>query len=125
MATVTKSNPVIDTASIEYYGSKPLTIFEVDFGAAVNTKTGAESTIAKVIEKISEHCTIVLRSELHTTNQVMTFFVEHTNNADTYDGTNSETFVTYLQTEIVALGIVDSINLASATATVKTTLNIA
>ena len=55
----------------------------------------------------------------------MTFFVEHTNLADKYDGTNSETFVTFLQTEIVALGTVDSINLGSATATVKTTLNIA
>ena len=125
MATVTKINPIVNTAAIEYYGSKPLTIFEVDFGAAVNAKTGAESTISAVINKINEHCTIVLRSELHSTNQVMTFFVEHTNLAVTYDGSNSETFVVFLATEIVALGTVDGINLASSSLAVKTTLNIA
>jgi hypothetical protein len=126
MAGQTKVNPsAVDITTLKYFGSTPLTVFEVDFGAAVNAKTGPTSTIAKVIEKISQHCTIAIRSELHSTNQVMTFFVEHTNNADTYDGSNSETFVTFLQTEIVALGTVDSINLASATATVKTTLNIA
>ena len=126
MAGQTKVNPsAVDITTLKYFGSTPLTVFEVDFGAAVNTKTGPTSTIAKVIEKISQHCTIAIRSELHSSNEVMTFFVEHTNNADTYDGSNSETFVTFLQTEIVALGTVDSINLGSATATVKTTLNIA
>ena len=126
MAGQTKVNPsAVDITNLKYFGSTPLTVFEVDFGAAVNAKTGPTSTIAKVIEKISQHCTIAIRSELHSTNQVMTFFVEHTNNADTYDGSNSETFVTFLQTELVALGTVDGINLASATATVKTTLNIA
>ena len=125
MATVTRQDPAVSITSIEYFGTKPMTVFEVDFGAAVNAKTGAESTIAKVIEKISQHCTIAIRSELHSTNQVMTFFVEHTNEQDTYDGTNSETFVAFLQTEIVALGTVDSIDLTSATTAVKTTLNIA
>jgi hypothetical protein len=55
----------------------------------------------------------------------MTFFIEHGNQTDTYDGTNSETFVAYLATELVALGVVDSINFASSSCAVKTTLNVA
>jgi len=54
----------------------------------------------------------------------MTFAMEQTNATDTWDGTNAETLVTFLQTEIVALGTQDSINLASATATAKTSLDL-
>ena len=39
-------------------------MFEADFGAAVNTKTGPESTIAKVVDKISSIATIVIRGDL-------------------------------------------------------------
>ena len=126
MAGISKVNPTaVDIASIQYFGTKDLTVFELDFGTAVNTKTGPASAIAKAIEKIAQHCTILIRSELHSTNQVMTFFIEHGNQTDTYDGTNSETFVEYLATELVALGIVDSINFASSSCAVKTTLNVA
>ena len=126
MVATTRTHPsAVDIASIQYLGTKDLTVFELDFGAAVNAKTGPESAIAKAIEKIAQHCTILIRSELHSTNQVMTFFIEHTNQADTYDGSNSETFVEYLATELVALGIVDSINFASSSCAVKTTLNVA
>lgn len=126
MAGITQVHPTaVDITNLQYFGTGTLTVFELDFGTAVNTKTGPESAIASAIEKISQHCTILIRSELHSTNQVMTFFVEHPNDSDTYDGTNSETFVEYLATEIVALGIVDSINFASSSCTVKTTLNIA
>jgi hypothetical protein len=126
MAGQTKVHPTaVDIASIQYLGTKELTVFELDFGAAVNTKTGPESAIAKAIEKIAQHCTILLRSELHSTNQVMTFFIEHPNTTDTYDGTNAETFVVFLASELVALGIVDGVNFAGSSCTVKTTLNIA
>ena len=126
MAEQSKVHPTaVDIASIQYLGTKDLTVFELDFGTAVNTKTGPESAIAKAIEKIAQHCTILIRSELHSTNQVMTFFIEHGNQTDTYDGTNSETFVEYLATELVALAIVDSINFASSSCAVKTTLNVA
>ena len=126
MAGISKVNPTaVDIASIQYFGTKDLTVFELDFGAAVNTKTGPESAIAKAVEKIAQHCTILIRSELHSTNQVMTFFIEHGNQTDTYDGTNSETFVEYLATELVALGVVDSINFAASSCAVKTTLNVA
>ena len=126
MVATTRVHPLaVDIASIQYLGTKDLTVFELDFGAAVNTKTGPESAITKAIEKIAQHCTILIRSELHSTNQVMTFFIEHTNQTDTYDGTNSETFVEYLATELVALGIVDSINFAASSCAVKTTLNVA
>ena len=126
MVATTRVHPLaVDIASIQYLGTKDLTVFELDFGAAVNTKTGPESAITKAIEKIAQHCTILIRSELHSTNQVMTFFIEHTNQTDTYDGTNSETFVEYLATELVALGVVDSINFASSSCAVKTTLNVA
>ena len=122
---VTKVSPTIDATSIEYNGSKELTMFEVDFGAAVNTKTGPESTIAKVVDKISSIATIVIRGDLHSTNQVMTFAIEQQNTTDTFDGTNSETLVAHIEDEIQALGTVDSINLASATVTPKTSFNLA
>ena len=122
---VTRLNPTIDATSIEYNGSKELTMFEVDFGAAVNTKTGPESTIAKVVDKVSSIATVVIRGDLHSTNQVMTFAVEQDNSTTDYDGSNQETLVAHIEDEIQAMGTVDGINLASASATVKTSFNLA
>jgi len=98
--------------------------FEVDFGAAVNAKLGPNSTIAQVIRKVGDISTIVIRGDLHSTNQVMTFAVEQDNSTTDYDGTNDETLVEHIEDEIKAMGTVDGINLANATATVKTSLNL-
>ena len=115
----------LNLANVHYNGSKPLTFFEVDFGAAVNTKVGPASTINTVIDKISQIATIVIRGDLHSTNQVMTFAIEQENTTDTFDGTNSETLVAHIEDSIQGLGTVDSINLALATVTPKTSFNLA
>ena len=108
-----------------YNSSKKLTIFEVDFGAAVNAKTGPNSTIAQVIRAIGDVSTIVIRGDLHSTNQVMTFAIEQENTTDTFDGTNPETLVAHIEDLIQGLGTVDGINLASAAVTPKTSFNLA
>lgn len=115
----------LNLANIHYNGSKSLTFFEVDFGAAVDAKLGPVSTINTVIDKISQIATIVIRGDLHSTNQVMTFAVEQENTTDDFDGTNQETLVAHIEDEIQGLGTVDSINLASATVTPKTSFNLA
>ena len=115
----------LDLQKINYNGSKSLTFFEVDFGAAVNAKLGPASTINTVIDKISQIATIVIRGDLHSTNQVMAFAIEQENTTDEFDGTNPETLVAHIEDSIQGLGTVDGINLASATVTVKTSFNFA
>lgn len=125
MPTVTRSHPTSVGTGLEFFIGKPCTIFEVDFGAAVNAKTGPESTIAKVIEQIAGVCEIVVKGDLHGTNQIMNFIVAHGNESDDYDGSNSETLIQHIEDLIQGLGTVDSINLASASATVKTSFDLA
>lgn len=129
MADVTRVHPTaVDTATIQYFIGRDNTnmaMFEVDFGAAVNAKTGPESTIAAVLKAIGNECTILIQGDLHSTNQVMGFLVEHTGDADTYDGTNSETLAVHLEDVIQALGTVDGVNLASASVAAKTSFNLA
>ena len=55
----------------------------------------------------------------------MSFLVAHGNEADTYDGSNSETLAQHIEDKIQAAGTVDGINLASATCVVKTSLDFA
>ena len=97
----------------------------VDFGAAVDAKTGPESTIARVIREIADSAEIVIKGDLHGSNQIMSFLVAHGNEADTYDGSNSETLAQHIEDKIQAAGTVDGINLASATCVVKTSLDFA
>ena len=52
--------------------------------------------------------------------QNMSIMVEGEYGSDKYDGTNSESLAAHLEDVIIALGTVDSINLASATVTAKT-----
>ena len=125
MADVTRIHPVSVGTGLEFFIGKPCTFLEVDFGAAVNAKTGPESTIAKVVEQIADSCEILIKGDLVQTNQVMMFLVAHGNEADTYDGTNSETLAQHIEDKIQGLGTVDSINLASAACIVKTSMNFA
>ena len=124
MATVTRTHPTVSTG-LEFFIGKPCTFLEVDFGAAVNAKTGPESTIAKVIEQIADTCEIVIKGDLVQTNQVMMFLVAHGNEADTYDGSNSETLAQHIEDKIQGLGTVDGINCASAACIVKASMNFA
>ena len=125
MADVTRIHPVSVGTGLEFFIGKPCTFLEVDFGAAVNAKTGPESTIAKVVEQIADSCEILIKGDLVQTNQVMMFLVAHGNETDTYDGSNSETLAQHIEDKIQGLGTVDSINLASAACIVKTSMNFA
>ena len=116
----TKVNPVYVDEEKFFIGLKP-TFFEVGFGAAVNAKTGPDSTIQTVIHAIlNENLSILGMSALYDTNQTIAFMVDGEKGTDTYDGSNSKTLAVHLEDVIQALGTVDSINLASATVTAKT-----
>ena len=127
MPEVTRVHPTaVDTASVEFFISREnCTFLEVDFGAAVNAKTGPESTIARVVKEISDTAEIVIKGDLHGSNQIMSFLVAHGNEADTYDGSSSETLAQHIEDKIQGLGTVDSINLASAACIVKASMNFA
>ena len=60
------------------------------------------STIAKVVEQIADSCEIPIKGDLVQTNQVMMFLVAHGNEADTYDGSNSETLAQHIEDKISA-----------------------
>ena len=128
MATVTKSNPIIDVTSISYNGNKPLTLFEVDFGTAVNGQTAPGKAIDRVIGIVSKYATIVIRGDLHSTNQVMSFAVEQTNESLDWDGSGAETLVEQIEDEIIALTDLSGsgeIDYTGVSALVKTSFNFA
>jgi len=113
-----------------YNGNKPLTFFELDFGTAVNTQLDPEEAINVCIEIVQKYATIVIRGDLHSTNQVMTFAVEQSNDSLDYDGSGAETLVEQIEDEIIALGdqsggTPNQIDYTGVTCTVKTSLNLA
>ena len=125
MPEVTRTHPANLGIGLEFFIGKPCTFLMVDFGAAVDAKTGPESTIARVIREIEDSAEILIKGDLHGSNQIMSFLVAHGNEADTYDGSNSETLAQHIEDKIQAAGTVDGINLASATCVVKTSLDFA
>lgn len=125
MPEVTRTHPANLGIGLEFFIGKPCTFLMVDFGAAVDAKTGPESTIARVIREIADTAEILIKGDLHGSNQIMSFLVAHGNEADTYDGSNSETLAQHIEDKIQAAGTVDGINLASATCVVKTSLDFA
>lgn len=125
MPEVTRTHPAHLGIGLEFFIGKPCTFLMVDFGAAVDAKTGPESTIARVVREIADSAEILIKGDLHGSNQIMSFLVAHGNEADTYDGSNSETLAQHIEDKIQAAGTVDGINLASATCVVKTSLDFA
>ena len=125
MPEVTRTHPANLGIGLEFFIGKPCTFLMVDFGAAVDAKTGPASTIARVIREIADSAEILIKGDLHGSNQIMSFLVAHGNEADTYDGSNSETLAQHIEDKIQAAGTVDGINLASATCVVKTSLDFA
>ena len=125
MPEVTRTHPANLGIGLEFFIGKPCTFLMVDFGAAVDAKTGPESTIARVVKEIADSAEILIKGDLHGSNQIMSFLVAHGNEADTYDGSNSETLAQHIEDKIQAAGTVDGINLASATCVVKTSLDFA
>jgi len=114
-AGINKVNPAAVTT--DFVNGPNLHFFTIDFGAAVNAKTTATSTIQTVLRTIEERNTIAMVGPLHGTNAQLTVAVEAVGGrygTDTYDGTNSETFADDLEDRIRALGTVDSIDLSLA-----------
>ena len=105
----------------KFFIGKNLTFVDVDFGSAVNGSLGPAGAVEAVFEAIQgEGFNILGHGALHSTNANMSFMLEGEYGADTYDGSNSETVAAHLEDVIIALGTVDSINLASATVAAKT-----
>lgn len=105
----------------KFFIGKNVTLVDVDFGAAVNGSLGPDGAVQAVFEAIQgEGLNILGHGPLHSTNANMSLMIEGEFGSDTYDGSNSETIAAHLEDVIIALGTVDSINLASATVTAKT-----
>jgi hypothetical protein len=115
MAEITRVHPVsTPTFPTNLGGSTENVIYiEIDYLAAVNAKTGPASTIAAVMSMLSRFGTIVHQGVLFDTN---------TRQIVALEGCTTDTAVanfatmTVIQAALRALGTVDSINLASATA---------
>ena len=112
MASLTRVHPVAVTLDISGPGADTAFI-EVDYLASVAAKTGPESTQAKVKELLSGYGQVTFIGNLidSSTRQVLGLEALTHDNTVAAGGT-----LTVIQAAIRALGTVDSINLASATA---------
>jgi len=117
-----------DYTAIEFIGMKDLTFFEVDFGAAANAEVGPNEAIPAVLEIINKYATIVIRGDLHATNQKMMIAVEQGNESLDYDGNGAETLVEQIEDDCIALGALygeNDFDMTAVTCTVKTSLDFA
>jgi len=102
-----KRNPTLSNDTNHFSGK---TITAVTLDLAVNgtdfssTELGPNGAIQEVIAAMSKEATPIIITKLRTDGsndgQVMDFIYEGEFGTDTYDGTNSETFAAYLQTEV-------------------------
>ena len=102
-----KRNPTLSNDTNHFSGK---TITAVTLDLAVNgtdfssTELGPNGAIQEVIATMSKEATPIivtkLRSDGSNAGQVMDFIYEGEFGTGTYDGTNSETFAAYLQTEV-------------------------
>jgi len=124
----TKVNPTLDLTAVEYNGMKALTWFEVDFGAAANAETGPNEAVQAVLAECNKYATVVIRGDLHATNQKMMIAVEQSNASLDYDGAGAETLVEQIEDEIQALGATygdNSFDMTAVTCLVKASLDFA
>jgi len=124
----TKVNPTLDLTAIEYNGMKALTWFEVDFGAAADAEPGPNEAVQAVLDICNKYATVVIRGDLHATNQKMMIAVEQSNASLDYDGGGAETLVEQIEDEIIALGATygnNNFDMTAVTCTVKTSLDFA
>lgn len=103
-----KRNPTLSNDTNHFSGK---TITAVTLDLAVNatdfssTELGPNGAIQQVIAAMSKEATPIVITKLRAdgganAGQLMDFIYEGEFGTDTYDGTNSETFAAYLQTEI-------------------------
>ena len=128
----TKVNPT-KANTVDHFNGKTVTAVTVDF--AVNgtdfsdTEMGALGAVQEAINTLSNQATPIIITKLRTdgsnAGQVFDIVYEGEFGTDTYDGTNSETFAAYLQTELRLLTAAGSndIDLSSATVVAGTAVN--
>lgn len=103
-----KRNPTLSNDTNHFSGK---TITAVTLDLAVNatnfasTELGPNGAIQEVIAAMSKEATPIIITKLRADSganagQLMDFIYEGEFGTDTYDGTNSETFAAYLQTEV-------------------------
>ena len=111
----TKVAPIFDTTQDTFFIGKKITLIEITYPAAVDAKTGPDSTIQAVHNIIQGIGFNILGiGKLTDTNTVQAIMIEGDYGTDTYDGTNSETLAAHLEDVVQALGTVDGIDLATA-----------
>lgn len=101
---VTKINPAYDETLPRSFNGKSVTELLIDFNVDATAGNDVDGAIWKTIQTVQNTSTIVMVSDLTGTGQLLSVFVEGEFPTDTYDGTNSEAYHTFLQSEIVALG---------------------
>ena len=128
----TKVNPT-KANTVDHFNGKTVTAVTVDF--AVNgtdfsdTEMGALGAVQEAILTLSNQATPIIMTKLRSdgvnAGQVFDVIYEGEFGTDTYDGSNSETFAAYLQTELRLLTAAGSndINLSSATVVAGTAVN--
>ena len=105
-----KVNPTLANASRSFIGKEltgltiNLAVNATDFGT---TEMGPNGAFQQVLNMLSQHGTIVgysaLRADGGDAGQIFDVYFEGTFGTGTYDGTNSETFAAFLQTEFDTL----------------------
>ena len=111
----TKVAPIFDITQDTFFIGKTISLIEITYPAAVDAKTGPDSTIQAVHNIIQGIGFNILGiGKLTDTNTVQAIMIEGDYGTDTYDGTNSETLAAHLEDVVQALGTVDGIDLATA-----------
>ena len=118
-----------DVTAVDYYGNKPLTIFEVACGSALNGQADSGEAIEVIMRTIQKYATVVIRGALYNSNENFCVAVETPNDSLDWDGAGAETLVEQIEDELIALGDLSSatpnqINYAGVTCTVKTVFQV-
>jgi|TARA_B110000881_G_scaffold141193_1_gene124549 hypothetical protein len=117
---LTKVAPIFDITQDVFFIGSTITLIEITYPAAVDAKTGPNSTIAEVHELIqAKGFNILGIGALTDTNTVQAIMIEGEYSTESYEGGAEYTFTDYLEDKIQALGTVDGINLATATVAAK------
>jgi hypothetical protein len=119
-----------DVTAVDYYGNKPLTMFEVACGSAVNGQADSGEAIEVIMRTIQKYATVVIRGALYNTNENFCVAIETPNDTQDWDGAGAETLVEQIEDELIALGDLSSatpnqIDYSGVTCTVKTTFQLA
>tara|TARA_B100000424_G_scaffold266090_1_gene256706 strand:+ start:804 stop:1193 length:390 start_codon:yes stop_codon:yes gene_type:complete len=115
MADLTRVHPVATpTFPVSMAGStENITYVEIDYLAAVNAKTGPESTLAAVVKMLGTFGTVIYQGPLFDSNTKQIIGIE---GCTTDTAVANFATMTVIQAALQALGTVDSVNLSSATA---------